>query len=72
MKDEYGVSTIENLAPKDIHKNLSLPKYLSTNNRFRQLPEIDPEVLARAIDTFNQIATDADIDAIFENSDNNK
>lgn len=72
VKDEYGVSAIENLAPKDIHKNLSLPKYLSTNNRFRQLPEIDPEVLARAIDTFNQIATDADIDAIFENSDNNK
>lgn len=72
VKDEYGVSTIENLAPKDIHKNLSLPKYLSTNNRFRQLPEIDPKVLARAIDTFNQIATDADIDAIFENSDNNK
>ena len=63
---------MNNLAPKDIHKNLSLPKYLSTNNRFRQLPEIDPEVLARAIDTFNQIATDADIDAIFENSDNNK
>ena len=69
VKDEYGVSTIENLAPKDIHKNLSLPKYLSTNNRFRQLPEIDPEVFARAIETFNQIATDADIDAIFDNDD---
>ena len=69
VKNEYGVSTIENLAPKDIHKNLSLPKYLSTNNRFRQLPEIDPEVFARAIETFNQIATDADIDAIFDNDD---
>ena len=72
VKDKYGVSTIENLAPKDIHKNLSLPKYLSTNNRFRQLPEIDPEVFARAIETFNQIATDADIDTIFENSDNSE
>ena len=72
VKDKYGVSTIENLAPKDIHKNLSLPKYLSTNNRFGQLPEIDPEVFARAIETFNQIATDADIDTIFEKSDSSE
>lgn len=66
VKDEYGVSAIENLAPKDIHKNLSLPKYLSTNNKFGQLPDIKPEVVERAIETFNQIATDADIDAILE------
>ena len=66
VKDEYGVSMIENLAPKDIHKNLSLPKYLSTNNKFGQLPDIKPEVVERAIETFNQIATDADIEAIFE------
>ncbi len=55
VKDEYGVSTIENLTPKDIHKNLSLPKYLSTNNRFGQLPDLDPEYIERAIDLFNQI-----------------
>lgn len=65
VKDEYGVSTIENLALKDIHKNLSLPKYLSTNNKFGQLPDIKPEVIDKAIDAFNQIATEADIDEIF-------
>ena len=65
VKDEYGVSTIENLALKDIHKNLSLPKYLSTNNKFGQLPDIKPEVIEKAIDAFNQIATEADIDEIF-------
>lgn len=72
VKDEYGVSMIENLAPKDIHKNLSLPKYLSTNNKFGQLPDIKPEVVERAIENFYQIATDADIDAIFENDDENE
>lgn len=66
VKDEYGVSTIENLALKDIHKNLSLAKYLSTNNRFGQLPDIKPEVVERAIFTFKQPETDADIDAISE------
>ena len=65
VKDEYGVSTIENLAPKDIHKNLSLPKYLSTNNKFSQLPNIDPVIFERAIETFNKV-TEADIDALFD------
>jgi len=54
VKDEYGVSTIENLTLKDIHKNLSLSKYLSTNNKFGQLPMIKPEILERAVDFFNQ------------------
>lgn len=71
VKDEYGVSIIENLTPKDIHKNLSLPKYLSTNNKFGQLPDIKSEVVERAIETFNQIATDAVIDAIFEKDGDN-
>lgn len=56
VKDEYGVSTIENLTLKDIHKNLSLSKYLSTNNKFGQLPTIKPEIIERAIDFFNQYA----------------
>ena len=64
VKDEYGVSTIENLTPKDIHKNLSLPKYLATNNKFGQLPEINPEIIEKAIKAFNQI-TEADVDALF-------
>lgn len=51
-KDEYGVSTIENLTAKDIHKNLSLPKYLATNNRFGQLPEIDSEILKSTIELY--------------------
>jgi hypothetical protein len=55
VKDEFGVSTIANLTPKDIHKNLSLPKYLSTNNKFGQLPDLDPEYIERAINLFNQI-----------------
>ena len=54
VKDEYGVSHLENLSLKDIHKNLSLSKYLSTNNRFGQLPMIKPEILERAVDFFNQ------------------
>ncbi len=66
VKDEYGVSTIENLSLKDIHKNLSLSKYLLTNNRFGQLPMIKPEIIERAVDLFNQ---NANIDA---NSDDNK
>lgn len=56
VKDEYGVSTMENLTLKDIHKNLSLSKYLSTNNRFGQLPTIKPEIIERAVDFFNQNA----------------
>lgn len=56
VKDEYGVSTIENLTLKDIHKNLSLSKYLSTNNRFGQLPMIKSEILERAVDFFNKNA----------------
>lgn len=65
LKDEYGVSTIENLALKDIHKNLSLPKYLSTNNKFGQLPRIDSETIKKAIEAFSQI-TEADINDYFD------
>jgi hypothetical protein len=65
IKDEFGVSTIENLALKDVHKNLSLRKYLSTNNKFGQLPEIKPEVTEKAIELFNQI-NDADIEGEFK------
>ena len=54
IKDQYGVSTIENLALKDIHKNLSLSKYLFTNNKFGQLPEIKPEFVEKAIEIYNQ------------------
>lgn len=64
VKDEYGVSTIENLALKDIHKNLSLPKYLSTNNKYGQLPRISSDTIEKAINAFNQI-TVADIDVLF-------
>ena len=64
VKDEYGVSNIENLALKDIHKNLSLPKYLSTNNKYGQLPNINSETIEKAIDAFKQIS-EADIDALF-------
>lgn len=56
VKDEFGVSKIENLALKDVHKNLSLPKYLSTNNKFGQLPKINPESILKAIETFNQLS----------------
>jgi AAA15 family ATPase/GTPase len=63
VKDEYGVSTIENLTLKDIHKNLSLSKYLSTNNKFGQLPKIKPEIIERAIDLFNQYAN---VEAVFD------
>ena len=68
VKDEYGVSTIENLALKDIHKNLSLPKYLSTNNKYGQLPRINPEIIEKAIEAFKQISA-ADIDALFGDLD---
>jgi len=68
VKDEYGVSTIENLTLKDIHKNLSLPKYLATNNKFGQLPEIDPEVFEKAIELFDQI-DEADIEDMFKPAD---
>lgn len=56
VKDEYGVSHLENLSLKDIHKNLSLPKYLSTNNKFGQLPRINPEIIERTINLINRIA----------------
>ena len=65
IKNEFGVSTIENLALKDVHKNLSLRKYLSSNNKFGQLPEIKPEVTEKAIELFNQI-NDADIEGDFK------
>ena len=68
VKDEYGVSTIENLALKDLHKNLSLPKYLATNNKYGQLPRINPEIIEKAIEAFKQISK-ADIDALFDNED---
>jgi AAA15 family ATPase/GTPase len=69
VKDKYGVSTIENLTLKDIHKNLSLPKYLSTNNKYGQLPKISPESIEKAIKAFNQISV-ADIDALFGDDGN--
>ena len=58
VKDEFGVSQIENLSLKDIHKNLSLPKYLSSNNKFGQLPRIDPEIIEKTISLINRIAAD--------------
>lgn len=64
VKDKYGVSTIENLALKDLHKNLSLPKYLSTNNKYGQLPRINSEIIEKAIESFREIS-EADIDALF-------
>ena len=68
VKDEYGVSTIENLALKDVHKNLSLPKYLSSNNKFGQLPKIKTEITEKAIELFNQI-DEAAIKDIFKSGD---
>ena len=56
VKDEFGISRIDNLSLKDIHKNLSLPKYLSSNNRFGQLPRIDPEIVEKTIDLINRIS----------------
>jgi AAA15 family ATPase/GTPase len=64
VKDEYGVSSIENLSLKDIHKNLSLSKYLTTNNKFGQLPAIKPEIIERAIDFFNQ---NANVESVSDN-----
>ena len=69
VKDGYGVSTIENLTLKDIHKNLSLSKYLSTNNKFGQLPTIKPEIIERAIDFFNQYAN---VEAAYDDADNDR
>ena len=66
-KDEYGVSTVENLTAKDIHKNLSLPKFLATNNRFRQLPVIDPEIIRRTIDLYKNLSVS--VNPLFDEED---
>ena len=66
VKDEYGVSTIENLSLKDIHKNLSLPKYLSTNNKYMQLPKLNPEIFEKAIELFKQKDTSGDNEGVIK------
>lgn len=55
VKNEFGVSTIENLSLKDIHKNLSLPKYLATNNKYMQLPKLNRDFFEKAVELFKQI-----------------
>lgn len=84
VKNEYGVSTIENLSLKDIHKNLSLPKYLATNNKYMQLPKLNRVLFEKAVELFKQIdASDDNESAIkqvgpvelsidFENEDKGK
>ena len=66
IKDKYGVSTIENLSLKDIHKNLSLPKYLATNNKYMQLPKLNPEIFEKAVELFKQIDTFGDVDSVIK------
>lgn len=63
VKNEYGVSTIENLSLKDIHKNLSLPKYLATNNKYMQLPKLNREIFEKAVELFKQIDASGDIES---------
>ena len=84
VKNEYGVSTIENLSLKDVHKNLSLPKYLATNNKYMQLPKLNRVLFEKAVELFKQIdASDDNESAIkqvgpvelsidFENEDKGK
>ena len=66
VKDEYGVSTIENLSLKDIHKNLSLPKYLSTNNKYMQLPKLNPEIFEKAVELFKLKDTSGDNEGVIK------